>query len=143
MIWSQPGPLGNSHSIQPKRESWWGSDGHRASCSLKPLPRAETPAPLGCCPAKGNAPGPELWGLEIPAKVSWGALSQGPATPGGARPLSSSLPPFSSHLGAEKKEEKVRKRQLSPRLLRSRSGRTETAEGVQMGFFLLINPNFF
>ena len=104
----------------------------------KPLP------PRTLCPAKGGAPGPELWGLEIPAKVSRGALTQGPATPSGAVPLSSPLPPFSSHLGAEKKEEKVRKRRLCPRLLREPQW-ANRAEGVQMFFFFfpLINPNLF
>lgn len=82
-------------------------------------------------PAKGGTPGPELWGLGDSRKGLLGSSHSRASHTWRSRASEQPPPPFSFHLGAEKKEEKVRKRQLST----SRSGRTETAEGVQMWIF--------
>lgn len=71
---------------------------------------SEAPCPLWALyPAKGGTLGPELWGLEIPAKCSLG----GSAIPGRAQPLSSPYPPTSFHLEAEKEEEKAAESEVS------------------------------
>lgn len=59
----------------------------------------------------------------------WGPASQQP------------LPPISFHLEAEKEEEKVRRRQLSPRFLREPQWANGSSGRCADGVLLLINPN--
>lgn len=115
---------------------WWTVSILQAQAPAQirsPLP---LPDSLSC---QGRHPWTWALGLGIPAKGSWGAVTQGPAIPGGPGPLRNPYPHFLSTLGLLKSK-RLEKGSWVRGFWGSRSGLAETAEGVQMGFFLLINP---
>lgn len=80
--------------------------------------KSEVPCPLRTlCPAKGGALDPSSGAWRFQQRAPRELSPKGHAHLVGPS-LSAAPTPISSHFGAEKKEEKVRKRQLSSRLLR-------------------------